>query len=102
VVAMQRDVFALYIGIMVGIVGNFFVSTAIEMAKAEFEPKSPTNLLWFWSIMFVAASIITFQMLKWAMKKFDLSKRELVFFDYATVILTVIGIFVFVWDRFLR
>jgi hypothetical protein len=42
---MQRDVFALYVGIMIGILGNFFVSTIIEMVKAEFEPKSPTNLL---------------------------------------------------------
>jgi uncharacterized membrane protein YdcZ (DUF606 family) len=99
---MQRDVFALYIGVMVGIVGNFFVSTVIEMAKAEFEPKGPNNLLWFWAVMFIGSSILTFQLIKWAMKKFDLSKRELRSFDYASVILTLVGIFVFVWDRFLR
>jgi len=102
VVDMQREVLALYIGMMLGIIGNFFVSTIIEMAKAEFEPKSPTNLLWFWSVMFISSSIITFQLMKWAMKKFDLSKRELRSFDYATFILTLVGIFVLVWDRILR
>ncbi len=99
---MQRDVFALYIGVMVGIVGNLFVSTVVEMAKAELEPKSPTNLLWFWSLMFAGSSIVTFQLLKWALKKFDISRPELRGFDYVTVILVVAGIFLFVWDRFLR
>lgn len=99
---MQRDVFALYIGVMVGIVGNLFISTIVEMVKAEFEPKSATNLLWFWSIMFIGSSIVTFQLLKWAMKKFELSKRELRPFDYVTIILVLVGIFVFVWDRILR
>ncbi len=99
---MQRDIFALYIGVMVGIVGNLFISTIVEMVKAEFEPKSPTNLLWFWSIMFIGSSIVTFQLLKWALKTFNLSKRELRTFDYGTLVLTLVGIFVLLWDRFLR
>jgi uncharacterized membrane protein YdcZ (DUF606 family) len=87
---------------MVGIIGNLFVSTVIEMAKAEFEPKSPSNLLWFWAVMFIGSSIVTFQLIKWAMRKFELSKRELHSFDYATIALVLVGIFVIVWDRFLR
>jgi len=94
---MQRDVLSFFVGVMVGIVGNLLVSTFIEMVKAMFEK---SNILWYWAIMFIFSSVVTFQLTKWAVRKLGIAQRELRAFDIATIILVLVGIFVIVWGRF--
>ncbi len=96
---MQRDVLSFFAGVFVGIVGNLFVSTVIEMSKAVFEK---SNVLWYWAIMFIVSSIVTFQLIRWSMNNLGIAQRELRSLDYATIILVLVGIFVLVWDKFLR
>jgi len=96
---MKRDVLSFFVGIMIGILGNFLVSTAIEMSKAIFEE---SNFLWYWALMFIFSSVFTFQLIKWAVRRLGIAQRELRAFDIATIILVLLGIFVIVWDKFLR
>lgn len=98
----QRDMFTFFVGIMVGILGNFLVSTTIEIAKATFEKGNISDILWYWALMFIISSVFTFQLTKWAVRRFGIAERELRAFDIATIILVLLGFFVIVWDKFLR
>ena len=89
---------SLYLGIMVGIIGNFFVNVLFEMVNAFW---SDSAILWFWVLMFMVSSIVTFQLIKWAMKRFEIAPNTLRAFDFATVILILLGILVWLAD-FLR
>lgn len=95
---MERDVFAFYAGIMVGLLGNLLVSVTIEMIKAMQETN---GLLQYWAIGFITSSIIFLQLTKWAMRKLGIAQRELRAFDITTITFILIGIYVIVWDKFL-
>lgn len=87
----RRDAFSFYLGIMVGVIGNFLVSSIFEFSKAILE-KANWNILFYWAIMFIVSSIAFFQTTKLAMGRFEIPPSLPQAFNIATVICIVLGI----------
>jgi len=93
----KKETTFLFLGLTLGIIGNFLVSSVIELAKAITE-KSPLNILLIWVILFIASSIAFFQPTKHILKSLDVTK-SLWMFDVATLICIGLGILVLIIHR---
>lgn len=91
---LRGKAFDFFMGVMVGIVGNFFVSSLIEMVKS-LPSKDSAVFTAYWAGIFIASSILTFQFSKYTLKRLKVTpKRLLCYFDVGTLILVGLGIFV--------
>lgn len=93
---LKKETLAFYVGIMVGVFGNFLVSCIVEIAKGVFE-KTPSHVLGYWGLMFIFSSISFFQITKLGMKKLVAPKSLLSAFDVATIMCIILGIIVIVY-----
>lgn len=77
-------------GIMVSIVGSMMVTSLFEFGNHTFS-NSSKDILGFYIIMFIASSIIFWQISKMALKEIGV-KKGLRRFDVATLVFAVIGL----------
>lgn len=80
-----------YAGVMVGVLGNFFVSSVFGMVNAVFEGK-PFGIFAYWTLGFIVSSALFFQVTKFIMERFGTHKIALHILDVATAIFTIFGI----------
>jgi len=86
--------FDFFLGAMVGILGNFLVSSIIELAQSSFANSSDL-VISYWAFMFAFSSICFFQVVKIALKRFlGTQNISLRIFDIASVICFALGIFI--------
>ena len=88
--AIRRDVLAFYLGIMVGVIGNFLVSSIFEFSKAMFE-RADGNMMLYGAIMFITSSIAFFQATKIALGQLGF-RHPLRIFDVITIVCIVLGL----------
>ncbi len=93
--------FDFFLGAMVGVFGNLFVSTIIEIGESVFGNLSST-IVSYWALMFTMSSIFFFQFTKYAVKKYLTTQESLWSFDWASFSCLVLGIFVIIWALLFR
>lgn len=95
---LRPETLAFYVGIMVGVIGNFLVSCSVEIAKGVFE-KAPSHVIGYWGFMFILSSTGFLQLTKWAMNRLVTPTPRAFsrYFDIGTLILIGAGIVVLVY-----
>lgn len=93
---LKKETLAFYVGVMVGVMGNFFVSCSVEIVKSVFE-KAASHIIGYWGFMFMLSSVLFFQITKWGMKKLEPRIHFLWLFHVATIICIALGIIVIVY-----
>jgi hypothetical protein len=92
--------FDFFLGAIVGVLGNFLVSTIIELAQNSFANVSSIVVI-YWAGMFALSSIMFFQVMKMALRRFlDTQRISLRSLDIASLICLALGIFIILLQYF--
>jgi hypothetical protein len=87
----ESEAFLFFVGIIIGVMGNFLVSTMVEMVNRLWQRIPYFDTLPYWAGLFIAASLIFFQLSKMAMRRLGI-QHGLGAFDWACVFCTILGI----------
>lgn len=87
---IRRETLSFYLGIMVGVIGNFLVSSIFEFSKAMFQ-RAEANMMLYGALMFIVSSVAFFQATKMALRLLNV-EVSLRMFDVATIVCVVLGL----------
>jgi len=85
-----------FMGVAVGILGNFVVSSITEFANGVFE-NSPSHVLAFWGLMFMVSATSAFYITKVALIHHNMQRNLLAPFDFAMISSVAIGTYMMVY-----
>jgi hypothetical protein len=88
---MKRDVTLFFLGIVFGVMGNFWVSSIVEMTRSKGEDRTP------WSIIFVLSSIVFWLITFWTLGKLSKTRRRWLWVNAFFFILVCVVLGLFSW-----